>query len=173
MRSRLCSFQRTAGGSRAVASPTRLAAERFGWARYRRQRGRGFAFARYKKLAAYTAIACEVEVERDTGRVRMLRAAAAIDSGEAVNPDGIANQVEGGILQSLSWTLYEAVTFDRSRITSLDWASYPILRFPSAPDSIEVEVISRPGAPFLTPSPMPPASAFARSPSPPGACDRR
>ena len=78
-----------------------------------------------------------------------MRAAAAIDSGEAVNPDGIRNQVEGGILQSLSWTLYEAVRFDRRRITSLDWASYPILRFPDAPERIDVSVISRPGAPFL------------------------
>ncbi len=126
-------------------------AERFGWASYKKQRGRGrgFAFARYKNLAAYTAVACEVEAERDSGKVRMLRAAAAIDSGEAVNPDGIANQVEGGILQSLSWTLYEAVSFDRSRITSRDWASYPILRFNNIPDSIDVEVISRPGSPFL------------------------
>ncbi|OGA65785.1 MAG: hypothetical protein A3G81_00080 [Betaproteobacteria bacterium RIFCSPLOWO2_12_FULL_65_14] len=78
-----------------------------------------------------------------------MRAAAAIDSGEAVNPDGIRNQVEGGILQSLSWTLHEAVRFDRRRITSLDWASYPILRFPDVPERIDVEVISRPGAPFL------------------------
>ena len=78
-----------------------------------------------------------------------MRAAAAIDSGEAVNPDGIRNQVEGGILQSLSWTLHEAVRFDRRRITSLDWASYPILRFPDVPKRIDVEVISRPGAPFL------------------------
>ncbi len=129
----------------------RTAAGRFGWASYgkQRSRGRGFAFARYKNLAAYCAIACEVEVERTSGRVRMLRAAAAIDSGEAVNPDGIRNQVEGGILQSLSWTLHEAVRFDRSRITSRDWASYPILRFPEVPGRIDVEVISRPGAPFL------------------------
>jgi len=127
------------------------AAERFGWATWRKQpgRGRGLAFARYKNLAAYCAVACEVEADRTSGRVRMLRAAAAIDSGEAVNPDGIVNQVEGGILQSLSWTLYEAVRFDRSRITSLDWASYPILRFPDAPDSVDVAVINRPGAPFL------------------------
>ncbi|TAK84761.1 MAG: xanthine dehydrogenase family protein molybdopterin-binding subunit [Betaproteobacteria bacterium] len=129
----------------------RTAAERFGWAGYRKQRGRGrgFAFARYKNLAAYCAIACEVEVERTSGQVRMLRASAAIDSGEAVNPDGIRNQVEGGILQSLSWTLHEAVSFDASRITSRDWASYPILRFPDVPERIDVEVISRPGAPFL------------------------
>jgi CO/xanthine dehydrogenase Mo-binding subunit len=127
------------------------AAERFGWATYRKQpgRGRGFGFARYKNLAAYCAVACEVDADRTSGHVRMLRAAAAIDSGEAVNPDGIVNQVEGGILQSLSWTLFEEVRFDRSRITSLDWASYPILRFPAAPDSVEVAVINRPGAPFL------------------------
>jgi CO/xanthine dehydrogenase Mo-binding subunit len=127
------------------------AAERFGWTTYRKQRGRGrgFGFARYKNLAAYCAVACEVDADRTSGHVRMLRAAAAIDSGEAVNPDGIVNQVEGGILQSLSWTLFEEVRFDRSRITSLDWASYPILRFPAAPDSVEVAVINRPGAPFL------------------------
>ena len=79
----------------------------------------------------------------------MARAVAAIDSGEAVNPDGIRNQVEGGIMQSLSWTLYEAVRFDRSRILSADWGTYPILRFPDLPDRIEVHVLSRPGEPFL------------------------
>ena len=85
-------------------------------ARYQRKagRGRGFAFAKYKNLAACVAIACEVEVERDSGRSRLVRAVAAIDSGEAVNPDGIRNQIEGGILQAMSWTLHEAVTFDRT-----------------------------------------------------------
>jgi CO/xanthine dehydrogenase Mo-binding subunit len=127
------------------------AAERFGWSRYqaRKGRGRGIAFARYKNLAAYTAVACEVEVERETGHVRVVRAVAANDSGEAVNPDGIRNQIEGGIVQSISWTLYEAVTFDDTHITSVDWASYPILRFPNLPDSVEVHVINRPGQPFL------------------------
>ena len=128
-----------------------VAAERFGWSAYRRQRGRGrgFAFARYKNFAAYTAVACEVEVERESGRVRIVRAVAAVDSGEAVNPDGIRNQIEGGIVQSLSWTLYESVSFDNTRITSTDWSTYPILRFPNVPDSIDVHVISRPGQPFL------------------------
>jgi nicotinate dehydrogenase subunit B len=79
----------------------------------------------------------------------VIRAVSAIDSGEAVNPDGIRNQTEGGILQAISWTLYEQVTFDRTRITSVDWSSYPILRFASVPDSVEVEVIDRPGEPFL------------------------
>ncbi|MBO0736589.1 MAG: xanthine dehydrogenase family protein molybdopterin-binding subunit, partial [Alphaproteobacteria bacterium] len=127
------------------------ASDRFGWARYAREqhRGRGFAFARYKNLAAYTAIAVEVEVERESGRVRLIRAVAAADSGQAVNPDGIKNQIEGGILQSASWTLYEAVSFDRTRITSADWSSYPILRFADIPESVEVDVVDRPGQPFL------------------------
>jgi len=129
----------------------RMAAQRFGWSSYQRQRGRGrgLGFARYKNLAAYCAVACEAEVDRESGRVRMLRAVAAIDSGEAVNPDGIRNQVEGGIIQSLSWTLYESVGFDRTRITSQDWASYPMLRFANLPEAVEVHVIDRPGQPFL------------------------
>jgi CO/xanthine dehydrogenase Mo-binding subunit len=72
-----------------------------------------------------------------------------VDSGEIVNPDGIRNQIEGGIMQAVSWTLHEAVTFDRTRVTSIDWSTYPILRFPSAPDRIDVHVLPRPGQPFL------------------------
>ena len=67
----------------------------------RQARGRGFAFARYKNSAAYLALAVEAEVEPETGRVVVTRAVAAIDSGEIVNPDGIRNQTEGGILQSI------------------------------------------------------------------------
>jgi nicotinate dehydrogenase subunit B len=130
-----------------------LAAQRFGWAdappRRDSGRGRGFAFARYKNLAAYCAIACEVEVKPDTGQPRLLRAVAAVDSGQVVNPDGIINQIEGAILQSMSWTLYENVTFDDRQINSVDWASYPILRFSAVPDSVEVHLIDRPGLPFL------------------------
>ncbi|TMJ36248.1 MAG: xanthine dehydrogenase family protein molybdopterin-binding subunit, partial [Alphaproteobacteria bacterium] len=128
----------------------KLAAERFGWSKAMPiDHGKGFAFARYKNLAAYLALALEVKVERETGRTRVIRAVAAIDSGQAVNPDGIRNQTTGGILQAISWTLYEAVTFDRTRITSLDWSSYPILRFASVPDSVEVHVIDQPGQAFL------------------------
>jgi CO/xanthine dehydrogenase Mo-binding subunit len=133
------------------------AAERFGWSAKLRAgtpshgpgHGYGFAFARYKNLAAYCAVACEVEINHETGRARMLRAVAAVDSGQVVNPDGIANQIEGAILQSMSWTLYENVSFDDRRITSVDWATYPILRFSAVPDSMEVHIINRPGAPFL------------------------
>src|SRR6185503_12761211 len=129
----------------------RTAAERFGWKPFKAQRGRGrgFAFARYKNLGAYAAMAFEVEVNRETGQVRLVRAVAAADSGEAVNPDGIRNQIEGGIIQSVSWTTFEAVEFDTRRVLSRDWSSYPILRFGSVPDSIEVHILERPGEPFL------------------------
>jgi hypothetical protein len=70
-------------------------------------------------------------------------------SGQVVNPDGLINQIEGAILQSMSWTFYESVSFDNTRITSIDWQTYPILRFNSVPDSIEVHIINRPGHPFL------------------------
>jgi nicotinate dehydrogenase subunit B len=128
-----------------------LAAERFGWDSFQRRagRGRGFAFARYKNLAAYCAIAAEMEVERETGRARLVRAVAAVDSGQTVNPDGVINQVEGAIVQSASWTLYESVDFDDTRITSIDWSTYPILRFNAVPQSIDVHLIDQPGQPFL------------------------
>jgi nicotinate dehydrogenase subunit B len=128
------------------------AAEGFGWQKDQRPPqdcGLGFAFARYKNLAAYCAIASEVEVNRETGRARLVRAVAAVDSGQVVNPDGLINQIEGAIVQSMSWTLYESVTFDDTRITSIDWQTYPILRFDAVPDRIDVHVINRPGKPFL------------------------
>jgi nicotinate dehydrogenase subunit B len=129
-----------------------LAAEKFGWSNRTKSddgRGNGFAFAQYKNLAAYCAIAMEIESDRETGRIRVRRVVAAVDAGQIVNPDGIRNQIEGAIVQSTSWTLYENVTFDDTRITSIDWSTYPILRFSNAPDSIEVHLIDRPGTPFL------------------------
>ena len=128
------------------------AAQAFGWRKDQQaalSRGHGFAFAQYKNVAAYCAIASEVEVNRETGRVRLVRATAAVDSGQVVNPDGLINQIEGAIVQSMSWTLYESVTFDDTRITSTDWQTYPILRFDAVPDAIEVHIIDRPGKPFL------------------------
>jgi nicotinate dehydrogenase subunit B len=128
------------------------AAEGFGWKKGQkppRDRGYGFAFARYKNLAAYCAIATEIEVNSETGHPRLVRAVAAVDAGQIVNPDGLTNQIEGAIMQSMSWTLFESVTFDDTRITSIDWQTYPILRFNSAPDSIDVHIINRPGLPFL------------------------
>lgn len=128
-----------------------LAADKFGWGKGKPPagRGRGFAFARYKNLGAYAAVAVEVAVDRNNGRTNIIHAVAAVDSGQVVNPDGIRNQIEGGIIQSASWTLFENVTFDRTRITSRDWSGYPILRFGGVPGSIEVHIINRPGQPFL------------------------
>src|SRR5262249_7985099 len=83
-----------------------------------------------------------------TGRPRLVRAVAAVDSGQVVNPDGLINQIEGAILQSMNWTLYEAVTFDDTRITSIDWQTYPILRFDAVPESIDVHIITGRGFPF-------------------------
>jgi nicotinate dehydrogenase subunit B len=128
------------------------AAQAFGWQKGQKapaDRGFGFAFARYKNLAAYCAIATEVEVNRETGRPRLVRAVASVDSGQVVSPDGLVNQIEGAIIQSASWTLYEAVSFDDTRITSIDWQTYPILRFDAVPENIEVHIINRPGLPFL------------------------
>jgi CO/xanthine dehydrogenase Mo-binding subunit len=129
-----------------------LAASRFGWqagARPKAGHGVGFAFAQYKNLMAYFATAMEVSVERETGHVRIERVVAVVDCGQIVNPDGVRNQIEGGIVQSSSWTLFEQTTFDTQRITSYDWGTYPIMRFTSMPRSIEVHLIDRPGKPFL------------------------
>jgi CO/xanthine dehydrogenase Mo-binding subunit len=127
------------------------AADRFGWGKTACPPGHGcgFAFARYKNLAAYCAVAAEVSVEHETGRTCLVRAVAAVDAGQVVNPNGLANQVEGAIVQSASWTLYENATFDAAGVTSLDWSGYPIMRFDAVPDSVEVHIIDRPGAPFL------------------------
>jgi nicotinate dehydrogenase subunit B len=92
--------------------------------------GRGIGFARYKDKGAWCAVVAEVEVESD---VRVRRLTVAADLGLVVNPDGARNQLAGGAVQSTSWTTLERVRFDRRRITSTDWESYPILRFPAAP----------------------------------------
>jgi len=139
----------TDGRAREVVS---LCAQRFGWeARPARdgRRGAGFAFARYKNLASYCAVALDVEVEHETGEVAVRRAVAAVDAGEAVSPDGIRNQIEGAVIQSLSWTALEAVSFEATHQTSFDWSAYPIARFSDVPDVVEVHVIDRPGEPFL------------------------
>jgi CO/xanthine dehydrogenase Mo-binding subunit len=105
--------------------------------------GRGFGFARYKNTACYVACVAEVAVDRRTGEVRVSRVVAAADAGQIINPKGLAMQIEGGIIQSASWTLKEAVSFDRTQVTSRDWASYPILSFPEAP-RVEVHLLNRP-----------------------------
>jgi CO/xanthine dehydrogenase Mo-binding subunit len=117
------------------------AAARAGWGGPKREGfGRGLAFARYKNTGAYCAVVAEVEGEAE---IRVRRLIIAVDVGEAINPDGVVNQVEGGAIQATSWTLKEAVRFDRERVTSNSWESYPILTFSEVP-AVEVEIIPRP-----------------------------
>ncbi|MBC7234923.1 MAG: molybdopterin-dependent oxidoreductase [Chloroflexi bacterium] len=111
-------------------------------------RGRGFAFAQYKNRQVYVAAVVDVRVDRDTGRIALEHAVIAAEAGQAVNPDSLSSQLEGGLIQSASWTLKEEVTFSRQEITSSDWRRYPILRFAEAP-RIETVVWSRPGLPIL------------------------
>jgi nicotinate dehydrogenase subunit B len=106
-------------------------------------RGRGLGFAKYKNLACYVACIADVEIDRATGKVRVPHVWAATDAGLVINPDGLKNQIEGGIIQSASWTLYEQVRFDKNGIQSRDWASYPIMTMPDVP-KVTVELINRP-----------------------------
>jgi nicotinate dehydrogenase subunit B len=108
-------------------------------------RGRGIGFARYKNGACYVAVIVEVEIGNEIG---VKRAWAAIDAGLTVNPDGLINQTEGGLIQSVSWVLKEAVQFDRERILTQSWDDYPILTFEEVPQ-VEVTVINRPELPPL------------------------
>jgi len=107
-------------------------------------KGRGIAYLRYNNAITYVAAVAEVEVNKDMGEIRVTRVCASHDCGEMVNPDGVANQVEGGVLQTVSRTLMESVTWDRDKVTSVDWASYPIMRHTQAP-KVEIALIDRPG----------------------------
>jgi CO/xanthine dehydrogenase Mo-binding subunit len=127
------------------------AAQRAGWrpnARASGGAGRGFAFSRYKNLGCYVATVADVDVDRKTGRVRVGKVVAAVDAGQIVNPDGVVNQIEGGIIQSASWTLKEAVRFDRTRVLTRSWTEYPILRFDEVPE-VTVVLLDRPSERFL------------------------
>jgi nicotinate dehydrogenase subunit B len=108
--------------------------------------GRGFAYMRYKQAENYVATAMEVAVEPETGKINVRRFTCAHDCGLVINPDGLKNQIEGSLAQTLSRALHEEVKFDRSRVTSVNWASYPILTFPEVP-LIEVALIDRPTLP--------------------------
>lgn len=111
-------------------------------------RGWGVALSRYKNLQCYTATFVVLTVDRADGKVFLERAALAVDVGQIVNPETVRSQLEGTFTQSASWTLKEQVRFDNQGITSVDWRSYPILRFPEA-CTIETVLINRPGMPYL------------------------
>jgi nicotinate dehydrogenase subunit B len=107
--------------------------------------GRGIGFARYKNLGCYVAVIVKVVVAET---VRVEKAWAAVDVGQVINPDGVINQIEGGIVQTISWTLKERVGYDRDGVTTRNWDDYPILTFGEVPE-IEVALIDRPELPPL------------------------
>jgi nicotinate dehydrogenase subunit B len=112
------------------------------------KRGRGIAYSHYKHNETYVAMAMEVEVDRDSGEIRVLRVACAHDCGLIINPDGLRAQIEGSILQTISRSLYEEIRFDTRRVQNVDWASYPILAFPAVPE-LRIDLIDRPTMPPL------------------------
>jgi nicotinate dehydrogenase subunit B len=129
-------------------------------------KGRGFGYVQYDTTEAYVATVVDVEVDMAAKSVRVPRVYVAHDCGLIVNPDGLRNQIEGNVVQAISRTLKEQVSFDRSHVTSVDWRSYPILTFAEAPESIEIELIDHPelpsvGAGEAATSPIPGAIANA------------
>jgi nicotinate dehydrogenase subunit B len=116
--------------------------------------GRGLAYAQYFHskfpgfAAAWAAWVAEVEVDRKTGQITIRKITVAHDCGLIVNPDGVRHQIHGNVIQATSRVLKEAVTFDPSAVTGLEWGAYPIITFPEVPD-IEVVMISRPDQPAL------------------------
>ena len=111
-------------------------------------RGRGMSYVHYKHSETLVAMGMEVAVERASGRIRVERVCCAHDCGQIINPDGVRAQIEGGILQTISRVLMEEVKFDRSRVSSVDWSSYPILRFSDLP-KLEIDLVDRPNEPPL------------------------
>jgi nicotinate dehydrogenase subunit B len=128
-----------------AAAVIETAADLAGWAGRPRAEGTGYGlgYARYKGLAGYCAAVAEVEARSD---VRVRRVWLAVDVGTVINPDGVINQVEGGAVQSASWATRERVTFDRARITSVSWDTYPVLRFTEVPEVV-VRIVAAPGQP--------------------------
>jgi nicotinate dehydrogenase subunit B len=106
-------------------------------------RGRGLSYIHYELVRTYVGAVADIEVNRNNGEIRVIRFAIVHDCGQIVNPDGARNQIEGSVVQTTSRTLIEEVKFNRSTITSRDWATYPILTFPQIPE-IDIELINRP-----------------------------
>jgi nicotinate dehydrogenase subunit B len=105
--------------------------------------GRGMAFVKYEVYRTYVGMVATVEIVRATGVIKAKHFAVVQDCGQIINPDGVRNQIEGNVIQTVSRTLLEQVRYDRSHVTSLDWLTYPILTFPDVPD-IDIDLIDRP-----------------------------
>jgi CO/xanthine dehydrogenase Mo-binding subunit len=105
--------------------------------------GRGVSYVKYELVRTYVGVVADVTVDRMTGRITVDRVWVVHDCGQIINPDGLRNQIEGNVVQTVSRALVEKLTFSRSAVTSLNWASYPILTFPSVPH-VAVDLIERP-----------------------------
>jgi nicotinate dehydrogenase subunit B len=140
---------------RNLADPRGLAviqtaARMAGWRPHQTPRGngvgQGIAFLADARAGTYVAEVAQVAVDRTSGQVRVEKVFVAHDCGLVINPDGLRNQIEGGVVQATSWTLHEQLTFNDETVTSVDWYTYPILRFPEVPQ-VEVALIDRPDLP--------------------------
>ena len=105
--------------------------------------GRGVTYCKYELARTYIAGVAEVEVKRSTGDIRVTKFYLAHDCGQIINPDGLRNQLDGNVIQTISRTLMEELKYNRSAVTSLDWNTYPILRFPQIPELV-YDLIDRP-----------------------------
>ncbi len=104
--------------------------------------GRGIAIVASQR-SSYIANVAEVEVDRKTGKVRVKRMHVTVDAGQIVNPNGIKNQIEGATIYSTSRALKEQMVFDKSKVLSTDWVTYPILRFNEIPQEINVTLLNQ------------------------------
>jgi len=105
--------------------------------------GRGVSYIKYELVRTYIAVVADVQVNLKTGKVKVDHFHVAHDCGQIINPDGLRNQIDGNMIQTVSRTLIEEVKFNRSAVTSLDWISYPILKFPDVP-TVSIDLIDRP-----------------------------
>jgi nicotinate dehydrogenase subunit B len=106
-------------------------------------RGRGVSYAKYELVRTYVGIVADVTVDRTTGKVKVDRVFVVHDCGQIINPDGLRNQIEGNVVQTVSRSVVEKLLFSRSAVTSLNWGSYPILTFPNVPEVV-IDLIDRP-----------------------------
>ena len=106
-------------------------------------KGRGVSYVNYELVRTYVGVVADVEVDKKTGKVAVKKFYVAHDCGQIINPDGLKNQIEGNVVQTTSRTLLEELQFDRAKVTSVDWKTYPILKFPDVPD-VAIDLIDRP-----------------------------
>ena len=126
--------------------------------------GRGIAYA--QRNGTRVAVIAEVDIERASGKIWARKFTVAHDCGQIINPDGLAKCIEGNIVQGVSRTLWEEVTFDRNAVTSVDWVSYPILDITETPGQVDVVLINHPELPPTgagEPSIRPVAAAIANA----------